>query len=155
MRPMGRAESVINKYISEARKLLCEGRIVLLLFCMEYQVFKQYHISGFYGIDRFLYGIAYTIVGLRDFFTEQLFKPFCNRCKPHRFHNFAVRPSKVAHEYYFSPLLKRVLYRWKRRADPHVVGYVQFIIEGNIKIGPHQDSLTAQIYVLDRLLRHY
>ncbi len=92
---MGCRESVVHIDVAEQAKLVDEGRIVLLLFLVEAEIFQQQHVAGFHVAHGVLGQRPDAVLGKSDRLAEDLLQRLDQRAQGHLRHPLAVGPTEV------------------------------------------------------------
>ena len=95
MRPVRRAERVVDVDVGERRERLRERRIVLFLFGMKPQVLEQDHASVGRTADRRLRRGADAVLGERHRPVQQFGQPCGDRPQAHLRIRLALRPPEM------------------------------------------------------------
>ena len=153
MRPMGRAECVVDVDIGVGSQRGGEPRIVLLFLRVEAQVLQEEHLAGTQPLDRVLCPDAQGIARHRDVSAKQLRQTLTDRPKAEAVLHLSVRTAQVAGEDDPSATLEQQVDGRERGPDPRVVGDLA-VRKRDVEIDAHEDPLVRDLRVADGHLVH-
>ena len=152
MRPVSRAESVLNEHVAEAREILRKSRIVLFFFGSESYVLDEHHFAGFEFFCRRSDLIIHDRIGRNEFhfLSEQFAQPLCHGSEAHLRHRLSLRSSEVRHEHCRGAVVHQIFYRRDSGPDARIVGD-PVSVERNVEITSGDSCFACPADVFYRL----
>lgn len=134
---MGVAEGIVDVDVGEARQLLRELVVVLLLPGVEAEVFQHDDVARLHGVDGLLHLRPDDLLRQGDILAEQP-RPGGHGRKAHLLDDLALGPSEVGGDDDLGVFVEGVVDGGQDGPDSRVVGDVLVGIEGDVEIEPEQ-----------------
>ena len=142
MSAVGRAEGVVDIDVAVAGKLLGEIRIILFLFVMEAEVFKQADFAFLQGGNDAVRVFADDILGHLDGAAQQLAQAQGGRSQGVLHVELALGAAQVAHQHDFGVLVHQVFDGGQRAHNAVIVGDLAFLVLRYVEVNADDDTLA-------------
>ena len=149
---MGRAKGIIDINISQAGQFSGKVGVVLFLFGVKAKVLQEDDFPGPHRPDGLFHLQADAVKECAYRPAEKPAQMLPHRCQA-QLVVYSLRPAQVGHQYHGGSMVQKVGDGRQGGADAGIVPYPSFL-EGHVEIHPHQDALSPNFDVADRLLGH-
>jgi hypothetical protein len=160
VRPVRRAERIIDVELRQTRQLLGELVVVRFFFGVEAQVLQKQRLAFFQLSGNFLrlrphtIGTEADVLAARQLFIEHHAQPLGDWLETHLGIRFAIGPPEVRRENQPRAVPQSVLDGGKGFADARVIDHAA-VFQGNVEVDAHQDASAVQRQITDGKLVHW
>src|SRR5688500_19023482 len=143
MRPVCCSERVVHVKVAQARERARQTLIVRLFAAKEAGVLEEDDLSFRERVGRLQRFVGIGRLGEPNAVPRELREMARDGLEGILELRFPLGATQVRQHDDSRAPLREILQRWKRGANPRVVGYVAVLVEGNVEIDPYQRTATA------------
>jgi len=154
MGAVGGAEGIVHEDVPERGQCLGVRRIVLFLLPVETQVLQQEHVAGPGRLDGRFDLRPHRVRQHLDTLAQQFAQSRGHRSQAEIVLWFGLRAAEVGTQDHDGTVVEEVLDRRDRLADSPIVGDVQVLVQGHVKVTADQRPLAGPVDVAHSLLVH-